>query len=95
MKDLIVTCVAFVYTMFAMGYTVFKYYMWFVQPTSGYLPQINYKEACGLWLCTIFFKQYNLAGKDLTEEENNRMYARLILLPWVLLGIGYLMHIAL
>lgn len=84
--------VLFLYTSFAWGYVLFKFYYWFMIPIFGNsLPAINATEAIGIMIFMGLFKNHNIPSlkEDLYEQSFGTRLLQSIVNPWITLGIAY------
>jgi len=71
------------YSAFASGLVFFKFYNWFVLPVFD-LPIISYLSAVGLSVFLILFKNLQT-----DEDTSTEAYIKAIILPWMLLFMGW------
>lgn len=85
--------IAIIYSAFAYGFLVYKFYYWFILPVFHDLPQISIPAAIGIGLFISLFKgagssnDYTYKGETIKSETK---WGTLILMPWLTLGAAYL-----
>lgn len=85
------------YQAFSWGYVLFKFWFWFLLPVFVTLPSITFYQAVGLMLFIGLFKNHVTTKKIKKEymDQENKTSDQVIpfLLPWLVLGIGYLVKL--
>lgn len=89
-------CLLTLYGALAQGFVIKNFWIWFVQPTFTGLPLLSYEQCVGLSLILLLFRsrgnketQYYKGEKIKTKTS----WGALITGPWVLLGMGYIIHL--
>lgn len=88
-----ISFLVFLYGSGVRGFLLLKYYIWFMIPVSPLFPNINYLEAVGIMVFTLVFRKTDLSDKAEEHETTGSEYFRMIAFPWLLLGLGYLIHL--
>ena len=89
------TIFRYFYGIFTGGLLTYQFYFWFLFPVFAGLPNITYWQAIGLSSFLYLFNQIKAADLvAVKEHEDNDMvvYGSLIL-PWIVLGMGYITHL--
>lgn len=79
------------YSTFAWGFILFKFWKWFAIPVFTSLPMFSYLQACGLIFLTDIFRRNSQLITDKYLQDNNNFIN--IINPWVTLLFGYLFYI--
>lgn len=95
MKTLLLTLFAVVvilYSAFAWGFVVSKFYLWFILPVFPSLPYFSILQFIGflLFLSAVMPKHYS--GLKDEYEDKSKIWSYGLLNPWITLTIGYLIH---
>lgn len=82
------------YNLFAVGFTGMKMWQWFVVPSLN-VPQIGLLHMMGVVLLLRLFT-YHLVPKtqksDETTKDRVMTFIGLLLIPWYILLVGYVVH---
>lgn len=85
-----------IYSIFATGFVGAKLWLWFLVPLG--LPKISILHTAGIAMIARLFTYegpfgYTYNDKEHSTAEKVRRFIGLLLLPWITLLIGYLIHI--
>lgn len=84
-----ITIGTLLYSSFAWGFVLYKFYTWFVLPVFTSFPVINVWEAIGLMLVISLFKSNTTSLiKDEYRDTKTENWGTFIT-PWLLLLIGW------
>ena len=83
------------YSAFTWGYILFRYSEWFIAPVFTSFPVVSYVQCIGLMFVIGLFKSHNTnkytyEGIEIKSESNYGVY---FIAPWVILLLGYIVHI--
>jgi len=99
MKELLLQVFKFTYGVFTGGLLLLSFYNWFALPVFTELPTINFYQAIGLNSLLYLFNKPTVADLVIFEkyksekEENDVVKYGMYMLPWVILGLGYLVKL--
>jgi hypothetical protein len=83
------------YSAFAWGFITYKFYHWFLLPVFEQLPVVGYLEAVSLSMVLTLFNKTQMPqlNKELYSESSSTRILSSMLLPWIVLGGGYLISL--
>jgi hypothetical protein len=84
-----------VYSSFASGFVLYKFYYWFLLPIVPSLPHFSLIECIGIMLFLVAVKSGNGNDdfKDEVKKSSSEMLASALVKPWMILGMGWLLKV--
>lgn len=83
------------YGAFSWGFVLYKFWHWFVLPAFVGVPAITIPAAIGLTLVIGLFHRYRNIELEVhgTKIKEKPKWAQSIFHPWVVLGLGWFIHL--
>lgn len=86
-----------IYKSFTYGLLLMKFWSWFIVPVFTTLPLLDYWQSVGIVMFLCIFNNYSKVS-DIKEEYVDKQKKKIInvmiiITPWVLLLIGFLMKL--
>lgn len=87
---LIIFLIIVPYILFSYGYLTFKCYTWFLLPIFPILPQLSMLQILGATIAINCIKGIKISTEK--QEDDLSYLAQLVLLPWFMFIIAYIIH---
>jgi hypothetical protein len=78
------------------GLICWKFWYWFLLPVFPALPHVAFIECVGLMMFITLFRNHTaqqIIEDDYTTTSYNTVVFINFLMPWVILGMGYFVHV--
>lgn len=87
-----VIILSLLYSSLSWGFVVLKFWGWFMLPVFPQLPHIVFPQAVGLAFFIGLFHNHTIS-RPITEEDKHRAHGVALIVPWVTVLIGYVIHL--
>lgn len=83
------------YSSFTWGFVLYKFYYWFLLPVFTTLPQITFWQAVGVMIFIGLFKDHSTKKQTLggTELKTEPQWASIIVAPWLVLSLAWIVKL--
>lgn len=87
--------IAILYESFSFGFLLYKFWYWFIIPSFPQVPHITFYHAVGLVLVIGLFKTHDYSTREINGNEIKVKpdYIQLLIAPWVILIVGWFVHL--